>query len=269
MAVNFSKIRWYIKIWWQSAVVNFSVLSASRIDFLTFVGGKLLRMFFFLILVLSIFAKTESLVGYDRGQVLMFFAVMNFIDIILQMFWFRGMTDLSRLLQRGDFDFVLVKPISPLFWTCFRFFDFFDLTTIPFAIYILWYAWSNLQQSISAGQVILGLILLALGLILAFAVNLALVSLSFWTTELENAWWLYRDLAYVSRFPPEILPIAARVIFTFIVPMLVIVTFPTKGLLGILSWPMIVWAVVCTAIFLKLALKIWNLALSRYTSASS
>ncbi|MBI3626804.1 ABC-2 family transporter protein, partial [Candidatus Uhrbacteria bacterium] len=99
--------------------------------------------------------------------------------------------------------------------------------------------------------------------------NLAIVSMSFWTTELENAWWLYRDIAYVSRFPPEILPVVIRAVFIFIVPILVVVSFPTKALLGLLSGPLIIWAIVCTAIFLALALKIWGHAIKRYTSASS
>jgi len=259
----------YFRVWKRSVVINFSIIAASRIDFFTFVFAKLVRMGFFLVLALTLFSTTQTIKGYGKGEVLVFFAVMNFIDVFVQLFWYRGFTDLQRLVRNGDFDLVLTKPLSPLFWSAFRIFDFFDLTTIPAAILFLWYAFSQLPVFPSGENIFLGIVVLLVGFLLAFAVNLMLASLTFFTTELENAWWIYRDIVYVSRFPPEVFPRVARCVFTFIFPVIVIVIFPAKALLGLLTLPMIIWTFATSLLFLFLALKIWHAALRHYSSASA
>lgn len=259
----------YFRIWRRAVILNFAATASSRLDFFTYVPGKLIRMGFFFVFVLALFDKVPSIAGYEQGEVLLFFAVMNFIDIFIQLFWYRGMNDLTNLVRRGDFDLVLTKPISPLFWTSFRMFDFFDLTTIPVAILFIGYAFNKLTAPVTMEQVLLGLLMIVIAFILAFAINLALASLAFWTTETENAFWIYRELFYVARFPPEIYPSAVRFIFTFIIPILVVVTSPTKAILGILSPALIVWAPVAAVTFLWISLMIWRRGLQRYTSASS
>src|SRR5207302_673660 len=107
------------------------------------------------------------------------------------------------------------------------------------------------------------------GLVLAFAINLALTSIAFWAMKLDNAWWLYRDLVYVSRIPPEVFPKLVRFFFTFIIPIMVIVNFPSKALMGLLSPTMMLWAGIITAVMLFVAISIWRAGLRRYTSASS
>ena len=271
MAVNacWHDVRRYWRIWLRSIAINFSILAASRLDFFTFVIAKLVRMGFFLVFVIALFGHVPTIAGYHKGEVLLFFAVMNFIDIFVQLFWYRGMTDLPRLIRKGDFDAVLTKPMSPLFWTAFRIFDFFDLTTVPAAIAFLWYALHVLGRSFTGPQIMSALLIFFMSLALAFAINLILASITFWTTEVENAWWIYRDMIYVARFPPTIYPAVLRSIGTFIFPVLVIVTYPTRALLGELSLAEMMWSVMATVLFFGIAALVWRKALQYYASASS
>ncbi len=263
-----AEIRRYFRIWLRSITGAFSIVAASRIDFVTFVFGKLLRMAFFFVFVITLFNHTNSIAGYDEGEVLLFFALMNLIDILTQLIWFRGLTDLQRVIANGEFDLVLTKPVSPLFWSAFRIFDFFDLTTLPAAALFLWAAFAKLPP-LEPANIALGCFLLVCGLILAFSINVFLAALNFWTTELENAWWMYREVVYVARFPPEVFPSLIRIVFTFVFPILVIITFPTKAFLGILPATMIAWALFVTAASVLLARWTWTQALKHYTSASA
>ncbi len=262
-------LKYFFLLWWRLVTVNFSIIAASRLDFLTLVIGKMIRMFFFVAFFSGLFAVVQTIGGYAKGEVLFFFAVMNLMDILIQLLWFRGMTDLQRVVRTGEFDAVLTKPMSPLFWTSFRILDFMDLVTVPVAVGILAYAMHLLPVPLAPGALVLGSILVVLGLIVAYAVNLAVASLTFWTTELDQAWWIFRDLTYVTRFPTDIFPRLVQTLFIFIVPIFVIVVFPAKGFLGILSPALIGWAFAAAALFLSLALFIWRTAIRHYTSASS
>ncbi len=259
----------YARIWLRSAMVNFSVLGVSRIDFVSYVAAKFVRMGFFFFFVIAIFRTNTVLAGYTRAEVLFFFALMNLVDVVVQLVFFRGLTDLQRLIRTGEFDVVLTKPMNPLFWSAFRIFDFFDLTTVPAAIFFIWYATKELAFSLSPEHIILGIIVFCLGLVVAFAVNLIIGSLAFWTTEVENIRWLYRDMMYQTRFPPEIFPQSVRWFFTYLIPIWVIVAFPTKAFLGRLEVWYTVWAFFAAIVVMAVALWVWRRALRHYTSASA
>ncbi len=263
-----SDIRRYARVWYRSITLHFGILTSSRADFLFFFTGKVLRMVFFLVFFLALFSITPTIAGYTKGEVLLFFATMNLIDVLVQLLWYRGLTILPNMVKRGDFDLILTKPVSPLFQVAFHIFDFFDLATVPVALGIIAYAFSFLP-ALTAIQWIAYVAFVFIGLLLAFAVNLFLASLTFYAVESANLWWMYRDLVYVARFPPEVFPNGVRIVFTYIIPILVIVSFPTKAALGRLSPGAALYAIVLTFLALFAAWRFWKRGLRAYQSASS
>lgn len=267
--VGRSFFRRYTRIWLQIVAMRFATLASARFDFFCYVIGKFVRMGFFFILVVGLFSHVNQIAGYTRAEVFLFFAIMNVLDILVQLFFFRGFSDFHRVVLKGDFDFVLSKPFSPLFWAGFRMFDFIDLTTVPVAALFLWYAFSQLGSRISIEQAILGSITLLIAVVLAFAVQTCFAAWTFWSANLNNTWWLYRHTTYALRFPSDIFPQAVQWLFTYIFPAIVIVIFPTKAFLGTLSTTAVVWLFVVTILWLIGAVLFWRRGVRHYTSASS
>jgi ABC-2 type transport system permease protein len=268
MAASSSIIHRYTRIWWRLVGISFANNSASRLEFVCYVISKLLRMAFFFIFAYTLVTKTGSYAGYAQGEVLLFATMMNLIDIALQLFY-RGLTILPRLIRSGDFDFTLVRPVSPFFWSTFCIFDFFDLTTAPVGIGLFFYAVYLLPYDPSLSAWALGLFCTLIGFALAMLVNILISSLAFWSPEIENGVWLYRDLSYISRFPSEIFPRAIQWILTFVIPVFMIAAFPAKALMGRLPTTLIIASVVLTILLALFTRHIWKTGLSRYTSASS
>ncbi|MGB9911382.1 MAG: ABC-2 family transporter protein [Microgenomates group bacterium] len=73
-------------------------------------------------------------------------------------------------------------------------------------------------------------------LILAFAFHLFFCSVCVLTTEIDHLVWVYRDLTSMARFPTDIYNKGIRIILTFTIPVIILITVPAKALLGILSW---------------------------------
>jgi ABC-2 type transport system permease protein len=201
-------------------------------------------------------------------MLLLFFAMMNVVDNALQLIY-RGLTILPRQVRSGEFDFTLSRPVSPFFWSTFCIFDFFDLTTVPLSIGFLWYAVHLLPYSPSLSAWLLTICCLVIGMLLALLLNILIATLAFWTPEIENGVWLYRDLSYISRFPMEIFPRALQWSMTFILPFFMIVAFPAKALMGRLSLDLVIASVVFTLLLGLFVRHLWKTGLSRYTSASS
>jgi len=259
----------YFRIWRAMVTYTFSVLAASRIDFLMFVPGKLLRMGFFVLLPLVLLERTPIIVGFERGEVLLFFAMMNFVDVFSQIFYLRGLNLMPMVVNRGDFDVVLTKPISPLFWTMFRVVDFFDVLTAPAAVAYLVFAWLQLPTPPGTAEVVAWLLTTALAFALSFAVVLTITAVNFWTTETENGHLLYRDAMNVSRYPPDVFPAWVKATLATVIPTLVIVSVPSLALMGKLELPVLVVALAATSAWTVIASLMWRAGLKRYTSASS
>lgn len=259
----------YLKVYKILAVHNFSSLIASRLDFWLLILGKLIRMGFLFAWVFAIFHFIEKLAGYTLGQTLLFFATFNLVDILAQVFFFRGFWFIQQYVKEGEFDRILLYPISEIFLTAFKITDWMDVMTLAPAGALVVYAATLLPVAPSLLQTLLYLLLCFNGVLIAFALNLFIASLTFYTPETENLFLLYRDLMTVGRFPTEIFSHPLQILFTFVLPVAVIIAFPAKVLMGILSPVGILYAFILSSALVFLALKFWKISLKRYASVSS
>lgn len=259
----------YLRIYKILAIHNFSTLIHSRLDFLTLILGKLIRMGFMFIWILSIFNFIPSLVGYSKGQTLLFFATFNLIDILVQVFFFRGFWFIQKWVKQGEFDRILTYPINPIFTTAFKITDWMDVITLVPAFGLVFYTTGLLEIPLSFINIALYVFLIVNGIIIAFALNLFMAATTFYTTETRNIFWFYRDLMSTGRFPPEIFSNPLRLFFTFIMPVAVIIAFPARALLGLLSLKGILYALSLSSLLVYLSLRFWKNSLKRYSSASS
>ncbi len=225
-------------------------------------------MSFFFVFVFALFRNTSALVGYMRGEVLLFFAFMNTIDVMFQLTC-RGLMLVPAMVRKGEYDTLLTKPVSPFFLTCFKLFDFMDLGTFVFAIGFLAYAIRDLPYALGGTQILIAAVCWICSFVMAVCLNILIAALSFWTTEIENGMWIYRDLVYVGRFPPEIYPVGIRKAFTYVLPILLIVSTPTLALIGRVQAPTLALMLCMTAILVLLSRFVWLQGLKRYTSASA
>ncbi|MBP9762510.1 ABC-2 family transporter protein [Patescibacteria group bacterium] len=265
---SFAIVWHYFRIWRRFIVMNFRTVTTSWLEFACYVMAKLLRMGFFFVFVYALFRNTESLVGYSKGEVLLFFAVMNTVDIAFQLIA-RGLTTIPSMVRRGEYDILLSKPVSPFFASCFKMFDFLDLTTVPAAIAFLGIAIHALPYSVTPQHVLIAVVCWFCSLVMAVSLNVIIASLAFWFTEIENGFWIYRDLVYVGRFPPEIYTSSIRTIFTYLIPILLIVSTPAKALMGQASFGLVATGFIVTVLLVLAARITWQKALRRYASASA
>ena len=258
-----------LRVWLKWAYLSFlSVFGANRLSALLFLLGKFVRFFFFLIVLLLFVGKAKVLAGYTLDQVIFFFLVFNLVDISAQ-FLFRGVYWLRSKLISGRFDYTLLRPVNPLFNVLFSHPDPLDLITLFFLIgfMVVFVLKRGLVANLSS--VFLFFLLLVNAFILALALHIIVCAFGIITLEVDNAIWILRDLSRMGRVPVDIYAPPLRRILTFLTPVAIMITFPAKALMGILSWQGVVFSFVISSLFLGGAFWFWRFALTRYTSASS
>lgn len=257
----------YLRVWFFLTVASFQTFLVSRVGAVLFLAGKVVRFLFFLIFLLVLLNKTGLLVGYDLWQVLLFYLTFNFLDAAVQML-FREVYRFRSYILTGDFDLILVKPVNSLFRSLFGGTDLLDfITLLPFVLFIALVIRRIPGITFSGVIVYIGLLINAL--LIATSFHILVLSLAVLTTEIDHAIMIYRDVAGMGKLPIDIYREPVRSLITFVLPVGIMMSFPVKALLGLLSIKFFLYALVFGLVIFFLSLKAWDFALKRYTSASS
>lgn len=256
----------YLKIWWIFTLRTTQIAFESRLGVAIFTLGKFMRFALYLLFLFVLLSKTQSLAGYSIWQIFLFFATFNFIDTTAQ-FLLREVYRFRPHIISGYFDFILLWPISPLFKTLVGGSDVMDIPMIIVSILFIFITGSHTMFTFAG--LIFYLLLVLNALLIALAFHICILALGILTTEIDNTLWMYRDLTQMGRIPVDIYREPVRSIITFVVPVGIMMTFPVKALLGILSTPIIILSLVGGILFLTTSFAFWKFALRYYTSASS
>lgn len=257
----------YLKVWGLMTRNAFETALMNRKAAVILIAGKTIRFGFFLVFLILLTEKTQSLAGYSLDEVVFLFLTFNFVDMTTQLF-LRGIYLFRGKIVSGSFDFILLKPLNPLFMTLFSQTDVFDLATwLPLTIFMIYFALNRLEVTI--GGLLLYLFLIGNSLVLALAIHILVAAIGILTTEVDHTIMIFRDFANMGKVPIEIYAPGVRVLLTFVLPVAILTNWPAKGFLGVLTWQMILYSVILTAVLFLASLKCWRYALSQYSSASS
>lgn len=256
------------KIWLRLAFYAAKDELLNSWGFSLYVLGKIVRFAIFFLFLFTILGKAGSMAGYSREQVILFFIVFNLIDVLSQAI-FRGVYHFRPLVVQGDFDFDLVKPLPSFFRPLFGWTDILDfITSLPLWIFFLWFLSTN-HLVFSTSQWLLFFLFLVNSLVLAFSFHLAVCAVCVLTTEIDHLVMIYRDLTNLARFPADIYPPLMQGLLTFVIPIIILMTIPTKALTGLLSWQMGIISLGIAGMALVASLRFWRFSLTKYSSASS
>lgn len=257
----------YLKIWWIMTKITSQIAFATRLGAVIFILGKVLRFGFFLLFLTLLISKTKAIVGYEIWQVILFFATFNLVDTVAQLF-LREVYRFRYYVVSGDFDYFLVKPVSPLFRSLFGGSDVLDISMLVISVGFVIISILRIGN-ITVSGMLLYILLISNALTIALSLHIFILAVGILTTEVDNTLWLYRDITQMGRLPVDIYQEPIRGILTFIIPVGIMMTYPAKSLLGLLSMQSVIIAFLVSGILLYLSLKCWKFALSRYASASS
>jgi len=116
---------------------------------------------------------------------------------------------------------------------------------------------------------VFGLALFASGVLATYALWILCAAASFWVVRLDNLTYLLGAIFDVARWPIQVFRGAWRFVFTFVIPVALMTTFPAMALLGQLSARTTMLTLAGALAMLLISRLIWRSAIRNYTSASS
>ncbi len=243
-----------------------------------FIITLLTRAFWFvaqLTLFEIIYRNVSSIQDWSREEYFTFMATGMLINAIVETFFMPNCANFSELIRTGNLDFALLKPIDTQFLVSFEKMDLAMLNQVLLAGALLTYSLASVGHSFSAVQAVVYVMYLAVGVAFFYSLMIALASTSIWFGRNQGLYDFWFYITIFARYPQSIYGGSPagdvlRFAFSYIVPILLVVTVPARQLLDKALEPgllLIAPVAAITGLMLSRAVFFWSLR--SYRSASS
>jgi len=237
------------------------------------------RLFYFVAQVALfeiIYRQVNAIDDWTRPEYFAFLATGMLINSLVETFFMPNCANFSELIRTGNLDFVLLKPIDPQFLISFEKMELAMLNQALLALGLLGYALIRIGGPIDPVRVAMYVLFVAVGVAFFYSLMLMLASTSVWfgrNTGLYDFWFY---IIIFARYPREIYSgslagDALQFTFSFMIPILLVVTVPSRVLLAKVLTPSWLTLVALTAAALGLVISraVFRSSLRAYRSASS
>jgi len=255
------------------ALVQLRISAASamayRADFLIEGAMAIAWMALTLLPLLVLFDGRDTVVGWDAPSALIVIAFFMALRAILEGVISPSIVDLVERIRSGAFDYVLLKPVDAQFMVSASHYEPWKVFDLLGAIGLIIYAFAKLGRVPSIGDVGLGVFLLIAGALAMYSLWLVAASVAFWVVRLDNLNYLLGAIFDTARWPVQVFRGVWRAVFTFVIPVAVMTTFPAMALLHRLDRDTALATVGGVIVMLTVSRLVWRAAIRNYTSASS
>jgi len=172
-------------------------------------------------------------------------------------------------IRRGTLDYLLLRPVDSLVSCLVSAFQPWALLEVGAGMAVVLVAALRLEVDPSWAQLGSMLAVLVSGGVALYALGVFILSASFRAMQLQNLGFLLETVLSFGRWPIDVFRGPLRAVFTFVVPLGVMTSFPAAALLGRLGAQEVCGALVSALVLAISARLSWRRGLSGYTSASS
>src|SRR3989338_4594609 len=259
----------YFRVYSQFIRMNISEIFAYRIHFINSLIGATVWGVFHVISVLLLTSTVSRIYGWTSQELIILTASFSFLWGFFHFFFAPNFEDIPDIIDRGDLDFILLKPIDSQLFLTLQKINFSAFIRTLIGIVVLFIVINGLQLHITMLQILSYLFTVFMGLILIYSLWFFVSTFIIWFPRLSNLTAFLFLISGISRYPPEILQGTGQFIFLFLLPIFLFVSIPTKVLLHKALSGELLLLFLCMVGFFLLARYFWKFALRHYTSASS
>ncbi|MBX3423587.1 MAG: ABC-2 family transporter protein [Pirellulaceae bacterium] len=235
-----------------------------------------------------IFEHTQSIgqgTGWGRSEFFVFMGTTWIINALMQALFMPNSEEFSELIRTGGLDFALLKPIDTQFLISLRKLNWPSLVNVLVGAVLI--AISLYQLSARSPNpwhfqpsiLVLYPLYIGCGVAVMYSLMICLASTSVWLGRNQTLYDFWFYITNFSRYPMEIYQrgwgMPLYYIFTFAIPVLVVVNVPARLLAQPLTpradweWPLAGFTLLATAASLAISRWVFNRSLRAYRSASS
>jgi ABC-2 type transport system permease protein len=219
--------------------------------------------------LLVLYGDRDTVAGWDRPSALVVIAWFVILRGILEGAINPSLVDVVERIRTGSFDYVLLKPADAQFLVSTARYQPWRVIDIAGGIGLLVWAFFELGRAPHPLDVAVAVGLLASAVVAMYSLWILIVCAAFWVVRLDNLAFLLSAVFDAARWPIQVFRGAWRIVFTFVIPLALMTTYPAMALLGTLRPETALACLGGSLTMLLVARLAWRAAIRNYTSASS
>lgn len=258
----------YLRIYLAILKINLAYLFAYRANFINNIIVSLGWGVFQIVWIVLLTGKRGDFYGWTQND-LVFLTLGYFMTLGIFHFLFsRNFDAFSRVIDRGEFDAILLKPLDSQMHATMRIVSYANLIRSLVGL-VLIIGWTSVQQySITLGEVFLFGLYIGVGVMTMYSIWLLFSTTLIWYPNLSNMIDLLYTINGFARYPAEMIKNSGKLVLYFLIPLLLTISTPVKILLHKNAVEDIVILTLCCIVLFTGSRIFWNHSLKHYTSAS-
>jgi ABC-2 type transport system permease protein len=259
----------YLRLYLYFLRFSFSKAMSFRLDFFFRIFMDVIYYFVNISFFKLVYLHTPLLGGWNEPQMMIFVASYLVVDAINMTVFSTNMWWLPYYINRGELDYYLTRPVSPLFFLSFREFSANSFVNFFMAAAFFIYTLISYPASFSLADLALFGLLILNGVFLYYMIQMIMILPVFWTHSSRGFVDLFYALGLAMERPDRIFRGWLKIIFTTILPFALIASFPARLFLDGFRWDVLIHLSVVTVILWTVMHFVWRRGLRSYSSASS
>jgi len=240
-----------------------------RVDFLIEGAMSLYWLGWNLVPLLIVYNQRPTVAGWDFPSALVVIAWFSVLRGLLEGAVNPSLVGVVEKIRTGEFDYLLLKPADAQFLVSTAKFEPWKVLDVLGGIGLAVAAFVMLGRVPAAADVALCVVLLFGAALVLYSLWILIISASFWVIRLDNLVYLFMAVFDAARWPIAVFRGFWRVLFTLVIPLALMTTFPAMAILGTLESHVAILGLGGAVVFAAAARLLWRAAIRSYTSASS
>ncbi|MFA7301273.1 MAG: ABC-2 family transporter protein [Candidatus Shapirobacteria bacterium] len=254
----------YLKFW----KIAFSQGTVYRADTVFLFLAVLLYLVQYYFYFGSILKALQTVGGWTLPEYTLLLATFSMNWGLFKLFYGRTMEDVIDKVFTGQYDYTLLRPINAKFLSYFCPPLIKSFPSVMFNIILLVFVINYFSIAIDIWLLFLYIIYLFIGQVIIFSFSQIAISTAFFTNDANEIYAIFENAWDQASYPGEAFTKGIFFTLSYVIPIILFASFPTRVLLGKVSNPVeFLYPIMVSIICIFVSNKFYKLGIKNYTSA--
>jgi len=242
-----------------------------QLNFLLWILVEILWFLGQIVFIEVVFSYVGAIGGWTKWEVVLLIGTHQLIGQLFQAFFYMNLANLPELVRTGKMDFMLLLPIDTQFMVSLKQFGMDNVINAFIGAGFVTFAMWKMAIVPTLAQLLLYGVAVCCGILIHYSIMLVFAASSFWMVRSQGLIYGYYSLFNIGRYPDTIYRGAFKLVFSWLVPVIIVANIPSRLLIHVAEnpWPIMLQLIAATLLMVGGTRLMWNSALRHYSSASS